>query len=274
MTISNLVLVSVGNTRTRVARCRPWEGAHGAMDPSRVLDNADPSAVIAAVEEAASVTPADRTRLLLAAVNAPLADRLINDLAGRAPQVTRLVSAGGSGLVVPIQHELPAPVTVGVDRLLAALGAAARSGEACVVIDAGTAVTVDFVDGFGVYRGGVIAPGLAMQLRALHERTAALPEVQPPRTGGEALPTGALGRTTRDAMLLGCCRSVQGLVRLMIDKVAEEHGSYPRVLATGGDAPLLFEHDELVEHIVPDLVPMGMMAAWRTVHAGEGDEDA
>lgn len=271
MSISELVLVSIGNSRTRIARCRPWEGEHGAIEPSRVMDNAEPKLLATAVLEAAGMGTAD-AGVLVASVNAPVAERVTADLAGHGPVVVRL-AIEGRGMKIPIQHVLPAPVTVGADRLLAALGAFARSGEACVVIDAGTAVTVDFVDSFGVFQGGVIAPGLAMQLRALHEGTSALPAVEPPRPGHGGLPTGVLGVTTKDAMMLGCARSVQGLVRLMIDKSAELHGSYPRVIATGGDAPLLFEHDDLVEHIVPDLVLVGMMAAWQALHRAEHDEE-
>jgi pantothenate kinase type III len=55
---------------------------------------------------------------------------------------------------------------------------------------------------------------------------------------------------------------VVGLVHLLIDKYAEFYEAYPRVIATGGDAAVLFEDDELVEHIVPDLTLIGMKTAW------------
>src|SRR5436190_2054338 len=88
---------------------------------------------------------------------------------------------------------------LGKDRLHNAMGAYSRAEQACIVIDAVTAVTVDFVDGEGTYHGGAIAPGLYMMLGALHDRTAALPAV-----GFEAIGPGeAFGKDTRRAMLLG-----------------------------------------------------------------------
>jgi pantothenate kinase type III len=80
---------------------------------------------------------------------------------------------------------------------------------------------------------------------------------------------GALGKNTQQAMTLGALNSVRGLVRWQVERFAEMAGRYPRVIATGGDAPLLFEGDDLVEHVVPDLQLVGMVAAWALLHGGE-----
>lgn len=269
--ISSLLLVSVGNTRTRFARVTGLEAGADAIEPSRVVDNGP--ALAAAVREAVAGLSPEAARIVIASVNGRIAEPLVDALSDPAlPRLVRL-TVDGAGMRIPMQTSLAPPLTVGADRLLAALGAFSRSGEACVVIDAGTAVTVDYVDGHGTFQGGVIAPGLAMQLRALHEGTAQLPAVEPPRTSEQKLPEGACGKTTAEAMLLGCASSIRGLARLLIDKNAELNGSYPRVIATGGDSPLLFERDELIEHIVPDLVLIGMLAAWRAHHPkGETEE--
>ena len=81
------------------------------------------------------------------------------------------------------------PETItGVDRLLNAAAAYATLKQACVVVDAGTAVTVDFVDGHGTFHGGAIAPGARLQIDALHRGTDALPDVQAaPDTRGIAI---------------------------------------------------------------------------------------
>lgn len=276
------VLVSVGNTRTRVAAV-----VGGRLQPSQVALNGDPSALAALVREHVPNGPGESGSCVVAvaSVNHGVRDALLATLAesgwGRGTHAARVVllrapgSAGaaaaasggapiGTHLDVPMRHALESPVTVGVDRLLAALGAHARSGEACVVIDAGTAVTVDFVDAWGVFQGGCIAPGLAMSLRALHEHTAALPLVDVSTLGGPsglARSESPLGRSTADAIALGCMTAIRGLVHRLIDQYAAMNNAYPRIIATGGDAPLLFEHDELVEHIVPDLILVGMHAA-------------
>jgi type III pantothenate kinase len=337
MTTSPILLISVGNSRSRLAVWQPVDAdarvsragqaqprakgtkpvASGELAPSRVMNNRPlPELLEAAASMVSALRPtADDSRgptVVVASVNDATADPLIDALNSTA-RVVRLVApgargskgpasspTGASGLSIPIQHDLVPPITVGVDRLLAALGAHHKSGEACVVIDAGTAVTVDFIDSWGVFQGGVIAPGVGAMLKAMHETTSALPLIEVPRSttpvapgaaGGGAGARGGGGagaiepseptpphaptiaKTTRDAMLLGATRAVQGLAHRMIDDYAQLNASYPRVIATGGDAALLFESDDLVEHIVPDLVLMGMAAAWHLAHSPDAGSD-
>jgi type III pantothenate kinase len=181
---------------------------------------------------------------------------------------------GEAELPIPIDHTLDDVQTVGHDRLLDALGAYSRAQSACVVIDAGTAITVDFVDGEGTFHGGAIAPGVKMMFEALHEKTSALPLVTPgpdvmPPAQAEAPP---FGKSTRPAIALGVLSAARGLVHLLIDRYAEYYEAYPRVIATGGDAALLFENDPLVEHIVPDLTLMGMLEAYQRLEQLDADE--
>jgi type III pantothenate kinase len=136
-----------------------------------------------------------------------------------------------------------------------------------VVIDAGTAMTADFVDQWGTFQGGAIAPGLSAMLAAMHSSAEGLPAVEVPRAAAE-VPSGPWATTTRDAMVLGALLAVRGMAHRAIERYALAHGSYPRVIATGGDAPLLFGEDELIEHIVPDLVLIGMAAAWWSEFGG------
>ncbi|CAN5763527.1 hypothetical protein BH11PLA1_BH11PLA1_03770 [soil metagenome] len=278
-----LVLVSIGNSRTRAARCflaeREGSGVTG-LQPPVVMDNgrgaghvaegiAELLALSAAVDEGADAN--EGAALVVASVNTTFSNEVLREVRQRrgeqgvrifvlgAPGVRSEPNPGGAlTLPIPMRLDLEVPITVGVDRVLCALAAQKKGGEAAVVIDAGTAVTVDFVDAFGVFQGGVIAPGMGMMLKALAAGTDALPEVEP--TG--ALEEGVLGKTTRAAMRLGVLNAVRGLVHLQIDRCAEMNGAYPRVIATGGDAALLFENDQLVEHIIPDLILMGMQLAW------------
>ena len=74
-------------------------------------------------------------------------------------------------------------------------------------------------------------------------------------------------------MVLGAIGSAQGLVRLMIERYAEAYGAYPQIVATGGDAALLFENDELVEHVIPDLQVMGIREAFKRELDAEAGED-
>lgn len=255
-----IVLASVGNTRTRIALA-----IAGELQPSRVFEVGDSRAAADAATELLSASD-DPARMLIASVNHPVAEALASAVRSRLPkhEAHERVLRFGPDLPIPIQNALTDDSTVGQDRLLDALGAFSRSKQACIVIDAGTAVTVDFVDGQGVFQGGAIAPGLAMMAAALHDRTSALPlvDVRGSAPGlRERLETSPFGKDTRHAIELGLVSAVRGLAHHLIDRYAQHYGAYPRVIATGGDAPLLFDSDELVELIVPDLTLIGMLAA-------------
>lgn len=198
----------------------------------------------------------------LASVNQPISDRIRSLLQEMGVEVYR----PGADLPLDLRHTLEDDSTLGQDRILNAIGAFAKSRQACIVIDAGTAVTVDFVDGEGVFHGGAIAPGLRMMLRALHEQTAALPAVDfaPPDPAA-----GPFGKDTPRAMLVGVAAAVKGLVHFLIDRYAEFYEAYPRVIATGGDARVLFGEDELIEIIVPELPLLGLAEVCRRASSDE-----
>lgn len=220
--------------------------------------------------------------IVIASVNEPASQSLLRALEDRrkAPGASRddrlrAISEGippafrlDADLSIPQPHTLGPNHTTGQDRLLNALAAFHALRQACIIIDAGTAITVDFVDGEGVYHGGAIAPGARMQLRALHDHTAALPLVD------LSLPDEQehFAKTTAQAMLTGVCIGARGMVRALAEHYAEAYGGYPRIIATGGDAELLFSGDDLVEHIVPDLTLRGVALA--AVFAGAGAQES
>lgn len=256
----SLIAIAVGNTRTRIGR---YVGKDLA-DPVS-LPNSDLAAVVSAAFRASEEHHG--APFVVASVNNPFADTLCARLgAGAEDRVLRI----GRDIAIPLKHSLDDASTVGHDRLLNALGAYSRAEQACVVIDAGTAITVDFVDGEGNFHGGVIAPGLHMMLRALHEQTAALPKVDVTKPDPAR---GPFGKDTRHAMMLGVIGAAQGLARLMVERYSEAFGAYPQIVATGGDAALLFEDDEIVEHIVPDLQLLGIREAFvRDVEADDQED--
>lgn len=260
---SHIIAVSVGNTRTKIATFKhPSQGRDVAT--LEAVANADRPAIIKAISDAAGDNP-ESSVVLVASVNDPVADPLERELKGMTfDDVLRV----GRDLPVPIEMAVDQPHTVGVDRLLNALGAYSTLKQACVVIDCGTATTVDFVDGEGTFQGGSIAPGAAMMLKALHEHTAKLPSIQfaVPETS-----RGPFGKDTAHAMQLGAVAAVRGLVHHLIDVYAEYYEAYPQVVATGGDAAAIFSQDDLVERIVTDLQLRGIKEAWnRAVNEDEG----
>ena len=84
---------------------------------------------------------------------------------------------------IPLSNAYSTPATLGMDRLAAAVGAwSMQPGHDILVVDAGTAITYDFVSADGVYKGGNIAPGVSLRFKSLHDHTGSLPLVD---SGGD-----------------------------------------------------------------------------------------
>ncbi len=247
-----VLAIQVGNTRIKLA-------AFLQNDPEEIVFVATDDlagAVEAATRLYESVGAEPDCSVVVASVNPPASDALVGML--RDQLATEIYSAP-IDMPVPIGTCLAEGAKPGVDRLLNAAAAYARLKQACIVIDAGTCITVDFVDGEGVFHGGAIAPGIRMQLKAMHEHTAVLPAID------FEVPEGtAWGADTREAMLRGVYHGARGLAWRLIERYAEQYGGFPMVVATGGDAAALFGDDELVNQVVPDLVLRGIALAARS----------
>jgi len=256
-----LLAVSVGNTNTRFIT---YHGHSASAQPHThegvSLPNADLVSLTKALLHAAQHLDDDeRTAVVIASTNHRFRDELLDAL---IPTLSHEVYRVGTDLETPIRHTLTdaAAEKTGQDRFLNALAAFERTGQACAVVSAGTAMTVDFVDGHGVFHGGAILPGVRMWLASMHDHTSALPSVEPKRPDDSAF-----GTDTSQAMLHGVFHGLRGAVRGLVERYAESYGAYPKVIATGGDAPFLFEGDDLIELIDPDLTLRGIAAATREI---------
>lgn len=174
-------------------------------------------------------------------------------LSSVVPQTVPVVEAffAGLGPVKRVRPSADLPVdftayagcaTLGADRVANAVAAAHDYPQtALVVLDSGTATTVDVVlpcaaaDGKPRFLGGAIAPGVGTMMRALHGGTALLPEVP------LSLPEHAVGQTTPEALQNGCVRGYRGLLRELLVGMSQECGCALHPVLTGGDAPLLAE---------------------------------
>ena len=130
---------------------------------------------------------------------------------------------------LPIKILYKTPETLGYDRVAGIVGAYSEyPNENILVIDAGTAITYDFIDSEGQFYGGNISPGIRMRLQALHKFTARLPLVE---STGDIVP---LGQTTEEAILAGVFK---GIEYEMLGYVEEIRSNYPDLLVflTGGN---------------------------------------
>ena len=142
------------------------------------------------------------------------------------------------------------PSRLGVDRWLAVVAAYTHLKRACVVVDAGSAVTVDLVDDLGRHLGGYIVPGLTLMNRALFDDTDA--GAAESNLNFYGLPETP-GKTTDEAVARGILNMVLGLIRQARERLGDGNA---RIVMTGGDAELLAEYFlgdcELTPHLVLD----------------------
>jgi type III pantothenate kinase len=155
------------------------------------------------------------------------------------------------------------PAAVGHDRLVNAFAAGLLYGRPAIVIDLGTATTLDVVAPDGTFLGGAIAPGLGLGLDALADRTAQLPRV------ALELPERAIGTDTVSAMLSGAVLGYFGLVKELVRRIsAELGGAKPKVVLTGGLSALPWaESIPTVDFIDPLLTLRGLALLERELAA-------
>jgi type III pantothenate kinase len=161
----------------------------------------------------------------------------------------------GRDIPLPISAFVDDPSHVGTDRLVAAAAAYAVVENAAIVIDVGTAVTIDLVDEHGIFQGGVIFPGLELGACALQEHTAQLPKVEISR------PEAPYGKNSADAINCGLYYSLVGTLEEIIRRYAETLGTWPQTVITGAGAELIREDCQFIDSYVPDLVVHGIVLA-------------
>jgi type III pantothenate kinase len=244
-----MLTVDLGNTRLKACRwarsaegfaCTDsWSGPHGSLAEFELWLGSSASAP-AALASVAERAPTARVKTLLAASGA------------------RLFTHPDAGL----ENRCRQPERVGADRLYAAAGAAELLGRSTLVVDAGTALTVDALrmeGGARVFLGGAIAPGPSLLAQALHAGTARLPLVEP------APGVRALGETTEEALQAGVVVGFRGAATMLLEEIAREAElDSAAVVLTGGAREFLLVPRPFTTRrleVVPDLVHRGLLAA-------------
>ena len=151
---------------------------------------------------------------------------------------------------VPIENGYLTPETLGVDRLAAAVGAVSQVGGDCVIVDFGSAITIDLVEN-GVFRGGNISPGVAMRFRALHDYTLRLPECQPT---DEILEVGtSTQKAIEQGVMQGITNEIEGYITQFYAKNVKLS-----LIFTGGDAKYFVKRIKNAIFAKYDLVICGL----------------
>ncbi len=164
----------------------------------------------------------------------------------------------GKDIVIPIKNKYKCPEQVGNDRLVNAVGAKSCYSMPAMVVDFGTAITIDVISAKGDYLGGVIVPGINLSLNALYANTALLPLLNPKK------PKAVLGKDTKNSILSGIFYGYSFLVDGLIGKLKADLKKAPVVVATGGNLKIMEPLCKSIDHYQPNLTLKGIEIAYKS----------
>lgn len=148
------------------------------------------------------------------------------------------------------------PKELGADRLVNAVGAAEEYPGDKIIIDFGTATTLDFITAAAEYKGGIILPGIQLSANALFEHCAKLPRVD------VSVPERVIGRNTVNAISSGLTYGYADMVDGLVSRISVETGTDPHVIATGGLAPVIASVAGGINVVDPLLTMKGLKAIY------------
>ena len=179
----------------------------------------------------------------------------LRNLARRYLKVEPLVVGENVELGIDIRIEKPSEA--GADRLVNAIGGFIRYGGPLILVDSGTATTLDVVGADGGFEGGLIAPGINLSMQALHSAAARLPRI------AIARPAHVIGRGTVEAMQSGVFWGYVALIEGLIDRIRAEYGAPMQAIATGGVASLFEGATTRIDAFDPELTLRGLLEITR-----------
>lgn len=242
------LLVDAGNSRLKWAR---W--AHGQRSAQSILPYVAESAVQGALQqlEYLLTTQQDAERVVLVHVLGQMFAEQAQSLCTvhqRKLILVRSVNAYG------IQLAYPTPAHFGADRFIGLLaGRKLAAKQAVIVIDAGTAVTIDGLEASGLHRGGVILPGLKVMVDSLVQRT------QAKHMSSAILEDATVfANNTLQAMGSGCLLGLVGALEGICQRMQQQFSSPAQIILCGGDAQRLSESFRLPHQLVPDALMDGL----------------
>ncbi|MBE3520098.1 MAG: type III pantothenate kinase [Firmicutes bacterium] len=202
----------------------------------------------------AGIKPQEITGAAIASVVPPLTpvfEKMVRSYLGCSPLII------GPGVRTGINIRYEHPKDVGPDRIANAVAAYQKYGGPVIVVDFGTATTLDVISKDAEYLGGAIAPGILTATEALFEKTARLPRIELQR------PPSAIGRNTVASMQAGIIFGFAGQVDELVRRVSRELGGKPYVVATGGLANLVAPESKTIQTVDPYLTLEGLYIVYK-----------
>jgi len=263
------IAIDVGNSRVKIGRMGPHENRLPVCREAFVFSIGDQSAW-----ESVSADLAGNHGTPTAAVIAGSSQQGVDWLVGAWPDDWPPPVVIRSSVGFPIHVDVEQPQRVGLDRLLNAVAGSrlCPAGRGCLIVDCGTATTVDVVSHCGVFAGGAILPGCAMNARALHTDTEVLPLVafDEQKDSVERRQAGpvALGRNTHAAIRSGVFWGQVGAIRELIRRLSDGDEMAPLLILTGGGSSAVLPFLPEAIHC-PHLSLQGLLIVAVENHAAE-----
>ncbi|MEE8451517.1 MAG: type III pantothenate kinase [Thermoguttaceae bacterium] len=261
-----LIAVDIGNARMKLAFFHR-EQNEGVPEPESLLTLQGSLPAWGRLQPWLDELGHGQLHWFIGSVNRPAATKLLDWLRANRPADPATMLAAGD---LPLEVRLDRPDMVGIDRLLDALAAKhfRQTDRPAVVVDVGSAITIDLIDADGAFLGGSILPGIEMSARALHEYTDLLPQIAMAELD---TPPPVLGTSTIPAMRSGLFWGMVGAVRQLTEKLAEQTSGDAEVFLTGGAGKILAELLGAHAQHVPQLTLAGIALAARHELELKGD---